>query len=313
MKQPLIVVVGPTASGKSDLAVSLAKRFNGEVISADSMQIYQGMPIATAVITEAEKQGIQHHLTEFLPPDASFSVAEYVKRARKVIDDILSRGKLPILCGGTGLYIQAVTENVDYSEENRDETYRLYLRRRLESEGGQALLNELSEIDPDFARGLHPNNTLRILRALEVFHATGETMTERHTKSKQNPSPYETLIIGICFKQRERLYERIDQRVEKMMEQGLLEEAKSFGISAAFTASQAIGHKELHPYLNGEISLPEAISHLKQKTRNYAKRQITWFSHMKGIQWLDADEFSAQEISAKAAEIVGFFLQSMLY
>lgn len=273
----LAVVCGPTASGKTRLAVDLAREFDGEVVSADSMQIYKGMDIASAKPTEAEKMGIPHHLMDFLDPREPFSVADYAILARKAIADIHSRGKMPIMCGGTGLYINTVVDNIEFDDTGSDPAYREELRALADEKGAGHLLEMLAGIDPETASQLHENNLKRIIRALEVYHSSGRTMTELKAASRLNPSPYEPCMMMIDYP-REELYARIDKRVDMMLEAGLLEEAREFFTHDDYpTAAQAIGYKELKPYLDGERTLEECTDTLKRETRRYAKRQLTWF------------------------------------
>ena len=286
----LIAIVGPTASGKTALAVNLAKGYNGEIVSADSMQIYKGMDIATAKPSISEREGIPHHLMDFLPPNQKFSVSQYVELAKKVINDILSRGKQPILCGGTGLYIRSLAENVQFTPEEMDETLRSELNKRYETEGGQVLLDELAQFDPETAILLHPHNNKRIIRAIEIYRTTGITMSEHIKQSKRTPSPYSLVAIGITYSDRQKLYDRINQRVDIMLEQGLIEETKQFyAEEKSSTAAAAIGYKELKPYLDGMTDLSAAVEKLKQETRRYAKRQLTWFKRDEYIHWIYAD------------------------
>ena len=311
INKKLLVVTGPTASGKSSLSIALAKRFSGEIVSADSMQIYSGMHIATAAVDEAEKQGIPHHLTEIFPVSTVFSVAEYSRLARKTIEEIHIRGKLPILTGGSGLYIDAVTENIDYFEEQSDYSVREKLKIRLKNDGAKPLLKELFEIDPETAERLHENDSGRIIRALEVYYLTGETMSKKKEKSRITPSEYENLIIGLNFSDRKILYDRIDKRVDEMVEKGLIKEAENFFSALPKdlrnTAVQAIGYKELLPYFEEKATLEDAISLLKQKTRNYAKRQLTWLNKKNDIHWIMMDGLSKEEIINISTEIVGNF------
>ena len=287
----MIAVVGATASGKTSLAIKIAQEYNGEIISADSMQIYKGMDIATAKATEEEKCGIPHYLMDFLSPTELFSVSEYVEMARNTINDILSRGKVPIVCGGTGLYIRSLVENIRFSPEQADENLRNHLNERYEKEGGEVLLQELAEFDPEIAKTLHPSNNKRIIRAIEIYQTTGITMSEHIRNSKNIPSPYEWTLIGITFADRQKLYDRINLRVDIMLEQGLLDETREFyRENKGKTATGAIGYKELKPYLDGEMSLEQAVENLKQVTRNYAKRQLTWFKKDTDINWIYADK-----------------------
>lgn len=291
-KCKLLVIVGPTASGKTKLAVELAKIYHGEVVSADSMQIYKGMDIATAKPTSEEMEGIPHHLMDFLSPDeASFSVADYAQLARQTISEISQRGHLPILAGGTGLYIKAIVDNVEYAEIQSDPVLRLRLREQAQTLGNEVMLERLRQIDPDLAAGLHPNNLNRILRALEVYELTGIPMSEHQRKSRLVPAPYQICMLGLTCQDRQKLYQRINQRVDLMMERGLLEEAREIERIYQGTARQAIGYKELAPYLHGQEPLELCVEKLKQATRNYAKRQLTWFSRDQRIQWLFTDTF----------------------
>lgn len=299
----MIAVVGATASGKTSLAVKIAQKYNGEIVSADSMQIYKGMDIATAKATEEEQCGIPHHLMDFLSPTELFSVSEYVEMAKNTINDILSRGKTPIVCGGTGLYIRSLVENIRFSPEQADENLRNKLNERYEKEGGEVLLRELAEFDPEIAKTLHPSNNKRIIRAIEIYQTTGVTMSEHIRKSKDIPSPYEWTVIGIAFADRQKLYDRINSRVDIMLEQGLLEETREFyRENKGKTAIGAIGYKELKPYLDGEMSLEQAVENLRQVTRNYAKRQMTWFKKDNYIHWIYADK--CQDVFEEAEKIV---------
>ncbi len=298
----LLAIVGPTASGKTDLSVRLAKYYGGEIISADSMQIYKGMNIATAKPSDEEKQGVVHHLMDFLEPDKEFSVADYVDLANKAAADIYSRGKLPILCGGTGLYVRSFLENIKFSETAYDKDIREKLNERYESDGGEKLIEYLAGFDPETAACLLPQNRKRIIRAIEVYEITGITMSEHIRRSKLTPSPYKSTVIGLTYSDRQILYDRINKRVDKMLEQGLIDEARNFyGTSAGSTASAAIGYKELKPYLDGNISLEEAVDSLKKATRHYAKRQLTWFRRDEYVNWIEIDR--CDDVFEEAARI----------
>ncbi len=302
-KKRIIAIVGPTASGKTALSVELAKKYNGEIISADSMQIYTGMDIATAKPTKEEMQGIPHHLIGFLPPTENFSVSEYVFLADKAAEDIISRGKIPIMCGGTGLYFKSFADNIKFSEEKYDKSLRVLLQKRYAEEGGETLIKELEKFDKESARTLHPNNGKRIIRAIEIYYTTGITMTEHIKRSKSVPSPYEFVVIGITFADRQKLYDRINLRVDIMMKNGLLDETKEFYSKyKSDTASAAIGYKELKPYLDGEVPFEEAVEKLKQETRHYAKRQLTWFRRDERINWIEADK--CKDIFEEACRII---------
>lgn len=307
---PVIAVVGPTASGKSALAVELALHFRGEIISADSMQIYQGMNIATAKSTEQDKRGIVHHMLDIIPVGAKFCVAEYVSQAKEIIFDVHKRGKMPIIVGGTGLYVDSLLNNIEFIDFPDNSEIRKKLTERLMIEGATALYEELKKIDETTAKALHPNNTGRVLRALEVYYLTGQTMTEIQRLSRVKPSPFCTCYIGLAFKDRQKLYHRIDMRAEEMIEKGLLLEAKEYSsLSKDKTAIQAIGYKELFPYFNNEITFYEAFENLKRETRRYAKRQITWFKRNNDINWLYVDDYADEACLIKASkEIVREFV-----
>lgn len=293
MKIPLIAVVGPTASGKTALSVALAKRLDGEIVSCDSMQIYRDMHIASAAPDPAEREGVPHHLLEFLEFDTPFSVADYVDVAHRVIADIYARGKAPLLVGGTGLYVNSLIDNVLFTEEKTDDALRQKLTDEYQTLGGDKMLQKLAEFDPDSAARIHPNNQKRVIRAFEIYLTTGRTMSGQIRDSKTAASPYIPYMIGLTCKDRSVLYERINKRVDLMMESGLLAEAKAaFDRKKSSTSSQAIGHKELFPYFEGEIPLADAVANLKTATRRYAKRQLTWFGRDERIQWIYIDETS---------------------
>ncbi len=293
VKKRFPVIAGPTASGKSALAVELAKRLCGEVVSADSMQIYRGLTVGTAAPTEEEKEGIPHHLIGFLPFDAAYSVAQYAADARRVLSDVFARECLPILCGGTGLYIQAIVENIEFSENAVPDGLRETLRQRAETQGGAALLQELQAVDPQTAARLHENDIGRIVRALEVYLSTGQPLSEQVRLSKQTPSPYDACVFFLDFRDRDRLYRRIHDRVDRMIQNGLLDEAQRL-LSGPEppTAIQAIGYKELRPYFEGTVSLQTALEELKKSTRHYAKRQLSWFRRMPDTHVLYVDDYT---------------------
>ncbi len=293
-KLPLIVVAGPTASGKTALAIALAKVLDGEVVSADSMQIYKGIPLATACPSMDERDGVVHHLLEYVELSESYSVARYAKDARAVIADIHSRGKMPILCGGTGLYIAAVTDNVCYEEQNdeRAAALRARLQAELAAEGEQAMWDKLNAVDPALASKLHINDRGRVLRALEVFELTGVPMSEQQKRQKEQPSPYDVTMFTLDFRDRAKLYDRIDRRVDVMMQNGLLEETAAVVRLLLPTAQQAIGCKELRPYFDGECTLSEALDCMKRRSRQYAKRQLSWFRRIETAHTLYVDDYS---------------------
>lgn len=290
-KLPLVVIVGPTASGKTALSIETAKRHNGEIVSADSMQIYKGMDIASAKPTEEEKQGIPHHLMDFLDITEKFSVADYLEKARNVIDDIHSRGKLPIVVGGTGLYVSSIIDNVKFDSIKSDGAVRERLTREMDELGAEAMLDRLMEADRETAQTLHPNNKTRIIRALEVFELTGIKLSVQKELSRMEESPYNNCIIGLNFNDRIDLYDRINRRVDIMISQGLIDEAKEIYDNYSLkTACQAIGYKELIPYFSGVEKLEACIDKIKQETRRYAKRQLTWFRRDERINWIMMDK-----------------------
>ena len=309
-KKPFVLAVaGPTASGKTWLGVELAKAYNGEVVSADSMQIYKGMDIASAKPTVEEMQGIPHHLISVLDRDTSFSAADYVKMAKEAIDDILSRGKLPIIVGGTGLYIDSLLNNVQFAEIKCDPAYRESLYEISRREGNEGLYAQLLAADPAAAESIHMNNTVRLVRALEVINATGRRFSDLKAESIAEESPYDSLILGLNADDRQKLYDRINLRVDAMLEAGLVEEARGLWQENMATAANAIGFKELIPFFEGTMSFDDCIDKIKQETRRYAKRQLTWFRRNNRIAWIIIDDFSAKyeilEKSEKAIENYG--------
>lgn len=295
-KIKIAVIAGPTASGKTALGVEMAKAFDGEVISADSMQIYKGMDIATAKPTAEEMQGIPHHLIDFLDRSQSFSVADYVELANEKIREVSGRGHLPIIVGGTGLYISSLVDNVKFPDIKTSPEIRKRIEKEIEESGAEAVFAKLEKYDPETAAELHPNNLVRVIRALEVFELTGRKLSEFKAESRLEESPYESIIIGLNFSDRQKLYDRINKRVDIMIENGLISESKKvFESGEMKTAANAIGYKELIPYFRGEASLDECIDKIKQETRRYAKRQLTWFRKNAKIQWIMLDEFDNTE------------------
>lgn len=302
-KIKIICVVGATASGKTALAVELARALDGEIISADSMQVYKDMPIATAVATEEEKRGIPHYLTEVLDVSESFSVAEFVSRARLLIDDIVSRGKVPVIAGGTGLFVDSLVKNITFADVKADDK----LRERLKQKDTDELYNELLSVDEKSALDIHKNNRKRVIRALELYYS-GISKTEQNDNSLVNESPYDALYIGIGYEDREKLYERINRRVDVMLQNGLIDEARANLSRTGKTARQAIGHKELKPYFDGEITLDDAVDNLKKETRHYAKRQLTWFRRNEKICWLYADKMDNNDLIKEAVKLSETFI-----
>lgn len=305
-KIPVAAVVGPTASGKTRLAVELAKALDGEVVSADSMQIYKEMDIGTAKPAVEEMDGVPHHLLDFLDPSCEFSVAQYVELARTAIEEIADRGKLPIVAGGTGLYVSSLLHNIAFSEVESAPELRASLQKLGEEKGNRYLWEQLQEVDPQLAAELHWNNVGRVIRALEVYRLTGVPMSEHKRLSRLQPSPYRCCVLGLNFRDRGELYRRIDKRVDLMLEQGLLEEIKRLlGRQSGKTARQAIGYKELIAYLEGECPLEQAVEKLKQDTRRYAKRQLTWFRREEMVHWLYAEDFeNGEQLTLEAVRLV---------
>ena len=302
-KIPLVVVAGATASGKTSLAINIAKKFSGEVVSADSMQIYKYMDIGTAKPTKEEMDGVVHHMIDIVTPDVNFSVADYCDMAHKVIEDIINRGKLPILAGGTGLYINSLVNDVTFEEAECDVTLRDELSKLAEKEGAVTLHNILKECDPVSAEKIHANNVKRVIRAIEVFRTTGERLSDHNEKSKEITSRYSPVMMEILW-ERDVLYERINKRVDIMMDQGLLEETKKLydmGYTKDLTSMQGIGYKEMFEYFDGVWTLDEAVDKIKQYSRNYAKRQNTWFKRDERIVRLNPEE----SFCDKAFELVG--------
>ena len=293
MKKEFIAVTGATASGKTALSVEIARRLDGEVISCDSMQIYKGMDVGTAKPTTEEQRGIPHHMIDILSPDADFSAGDYSTMAGSIISDIISRKKVPVMCGGTFLYLDSMTTVSALSDSEKDEKLREELKKYALENGNAALHKMLSEIDPEAAKSIHENNVKRVIRAIEIYRATGKTKTFWDKKSKESEPPFQAHIIVIDYNDREILYDRINRRVDIMMENGLEKEARGLYdkglLDEKYSASQAIGYKEFIPYFKGEKSLTEVVSEIKQSSRNYAKRQLTWLKRYTDAARLTAD------------------------
>ncbi len=311
-KPRVLAIVGPTASGKTALGVEMAKLLDGEVVSCDSMQIYEGLDIATAKPTIEEMQGIPHHLIGIIPRTQKFSVADYALLARGKIAEITARGKLPILVGGTGLYADAVLSGMQFEEEPGDPAIRERLYHRLETEGADVLYAELLTLDPEAAEKIHPNNSVRLVRALEICLRTGDTFTAYKQRNAAHPSPYNAVIFGLDW-EREVLYDRIGRRVDLMLEQGLIEEVRNARDPAMQTSAAAIGYKELLPYLDGSAELETCIEDIKRETRRYAKRQMTWFRRNAQICWLDMVESNKLEKNSKNEQKIIAKLKEMWY
>ena len=304
----IAAVVGPTASGKTALAVALAKQFNGEVVSADSMQIYRKLNIGTAKPTAEEMQGVPHHMLDVADPGESYSVSRYEKEATACVEDILSRGKLPILCGGTGLYVDALIRGGGFLESGVDSGLRAQLEEEWDARGGEAMLQRLASFDPDSAARLHLNDKKRIIRAVEVYLQTGITITAHNARTAALPPRYDAVMIGLRTDPRQILYSRIDRRVTKMLDAGLEQEARQLLESGdlAGTAAQAIGYKEMLAYFHGEATLEQAADLIRQKSRNYAKRQLTWFQRDDRVHWIT---YNQPESEAEVFRIATNFLQ----
>jgi len=286
-KEKLVVIVGPTAVGKTELSLQLAGHFQGEIISGDSMQVYRGMDIGTAKATPEERAMVPHHLIDIIDPDEEYSVALFQSAATRLITEINQRGHLPFIVGGTGLYIESVTHRFQFAEAEHDPELRERLQRLAETEGVDALHRQLAEFDPITANRLHPNDVKRVIRAIEIYRLTGHKMSDYQHRAAH--SPYDLVMIGLSM-DRDVLYQRINERVDKMIEAGLVEEVRLLldrGYQPGLTSMQGLGYKELVPYLYGEITQEQAINNIKQRTRHFAKRQLSWFRRMTEIQWFD--------------------------
>lgn len=286
-RKKLVVIIGPTAVGKTKLSIDIAHRLNGEIISGDSMQIYKGMDIGTAKITPEEMEGVPHHLIDIKEPDDEYSVAEFQEAVRPLIDEITDKNKMPMIVGGTGLYIQSVLYNYQFTESPSDPEFRKRLELELKQKGEQAIHELLAQVDPESAKRIHPNNTRRVIRALEIFYCTNIPMHE-HLKKQENELLYDVALIGLTM-DREVLYQRINQRVDIMVENGLLKEVKSlYDQGLRDTQSiKAIGYKEIYDFFDGKVTFEDAVNQLKQNSRRYAKRQLTWFRNKMDVKWFD--------------------------
>ena len=310
LSKPRVVAVGgPTASGKTALSVALARAFDGEIINADSMQIYKNLDVGTAKPSAEERQGIPHYLLDFLSPETPYSVADFTAAADPLIRDITARGRLPLVVGGTGLYITSLLSGMAFAPEKTDPAIRARLQARADTEGGAALYAELQRVDPDYAAQVHPNNLPRVIRALELFEATGRRMSDQRREARPAEAPYHALCLCLTCRDRAVLYSRIDRRVDEMVENGVLDEARQVydHRDAYRTAAQAIGYKEFFPYFEGTANLTECTERLKQATRNYAKRQLTWFRRQNDAVWLYLDE---EDVTERARTLVRAFLHN---
>ena len=308
MKKPLVVLAGPTAVGKTELSISLAKRINGEIISADSMQVYKYMDIGSAKIKYEEMQGIKHHLIDVLDPTEEFNVSLFQSLVKKSMVEIYEQGRIPILVGGTGFYIQAILYDIDFTKESSEKNTRKALTDFLHERGADALFERLKEVDPKSAEAIHPNNTKRVIRALEYFYDTGELISVHNERERKKESPY-NFVYFVLNDKRDLLYQRIDRRVDLMMEQDLVSEVESLkkmGCNSEMTSMQGLGYKEILSYLNGENSLTEAVDKIKRNTRRFAKRQLTWFRREPDVIWVDKDKFGYDE-----EKILAFMLEKL--
>ena len=298
MKPIVYVIGGPTASGKSKLAVELAKKVNGEIISADSIQIYKEMNIGTAKVNKEEMQGVQHYLVDFVSPDERYSVSNFKKDAEKAIEEILEKGKTPIVVGGTGLYIDSLIYGIEFQNEEVDLEYREKLNKIADEKGLESLYKKAQEIDPEAMKKISINDRKRIIRVLEIYHKTGKTKTEQELQSRKNEVKYEYKVFAITM-DREKLYERIEKRIDFMIEQGLIEEVKQIleKYHTFPTAMQGLGYKEVVEYLEGSCTKEEMIEKIKKETRHYAKRQLTWFRKNKETIWLDGEKSTDENVS----------------
>jgi tRNA dimethylallyltransferase len=296
-QKPLIILTGPTSVGKTALSTALAKAVDGEIISADSMQVYKYMDIGTAKITPEEMKGVPHYLIDELEPDEDFNVVKFQQMSKKYMEQIYSKGKIPILVGGTGFYIQAVLYDIDFTENDSDTTYRLELEQLLKERGEGYLHDMLKQADPESAKAIHQNNSKRVIRALEYLKLTGDKISEHNKEQRNKTSPY-LFCYFVLNKDREELYKTINQRVDRMLQDGLLEEVRKLadrGYARDLVSMQGLGYKEILAYLNGECDLETAATILKRDTRHFAKRQLTWFKREKDVIWVDKDQFTTEK------------------
>lgn len=296
MKKPLIVIAGPTASGKTSISVALAKKIGGEIISGDSMQVYKHMDIGTAKVTEEEKQGIPHYMIDEFYPDEECSVALFQEKVQHYMNKIYNKGKIPIIVGGTGFYIQAITHDIKFENTVKDEKYRKQLMKEVNLYGPEYLHNKLKQVDPQSAENIHMNNIKRVVRALEYYSQTGEPISKHNRRENERETPYNLAFFALNM-DRSTLYSRINQRVDQMIESGLIDEIQSLinkGYSKDLISMKAIGYKEFFPFFEGTLTLEECISNLKRDTRHYAKRQFTWLKHQANPIWIDVDQYNFQ-------------------
>ena len=296
-KRPLIILTGPTSVGKTSLSIALAKAVGGEIISADSMQVYRTMDIGTAKIAPEQMQSVPHYLIDVLDPVEDFNVVRFQQLAKEAMEQIYAKNKIPILVGGTGFYIQAVLYDIDFTENDTDTSYRKELEQLLMDQGGAYLHEQLQKVDPDSAAAIHPHNSKRVIRALEFARLTGDKISEHNKEQREKESPYQFCYF-VLNKERSKLYETIDRRVDQMLEEGLIPEVQTLankGYTRDLVSMQGLGYKEILAYLEGECTLEEAVRILKRDTRHFAKRQLTWFKREKDVIWVDKDSFSSEE------------------
>lgn len=307
MKQPLIILTGPTAVGKTALSIGLAKAIDGEIISADSMQVYRGMDIGTAKIHPEEMQGVPHHLIDILSPQEAFHVADFQKRCKHCMQEIYQRNKIPILVGGTGFYIQAVLYDIQFPETEADESYRKQLEQEAKTKGAAVLHQKLAEVDPEAAGQIHPNNVKRVIRALEYYQQTGRQISMHNEEERSKDSPYHFAYYVLNLP-REVLYDRINKRVEQMRQEGLEAEVRRLleeGCRRGMVSMQGLGYKEMIQSIQGEISIEEAYDKIKQETRHFAKRQLTWFRREREVSWIQKEQY------ADEGEILDFWVEDL--
>ena len=312
-KIKIAAIVGPTASGKTALSIALAKKYNGEIVSCDSMQVYRGMDVGTAKPDLAEQDGVVHHMFDVADPKSTYSCADYVRDAKEKIKEIVSNGKLPIICGGTGLYLDSLLRGGSFEVTDTLPEYREELMQLATREGNERVHQMLRDVDPESADAIHPNNIKRVIRALEIYKSSGVKKSERDKQSREPESEYDALVFGIRFADREALYDRINRRVDIMLDMGLEEETRRLLAEGVFessgTATQAIGYKELLGYIRGEMTLCEAAEELKTASRRYAKRQMTWFNSHSNVQWIDVEgEYDSKLLFKKACKLFDEFV-----
>lgn len=306
-KKPLVILTGPTSVGKTSLSISLAKAINGEIISADSMQVYKYMDIGTAKIKPEETDGVAHYLIDELDPDEEFNVVKFKQLSNKYMEQIYEKNKVPLLVGGTGFYIQAVLYDIDFTENEADNSYRAYLQQLLQEHGNEYLHQMLREKDPISAASIHPNNSKRVIRALEYLKLTGERISQHNEQQRSKSSPY-NFCYFVLNRNRADLYDTINRRVDLMMKEGLVDEVKALkaaGYTRELVSMQGLGYKELLAYLDGEYSLEEAVDILKRDTRHFAKRQLTWFKREKDVTWVDKDNYKTE------ADILSYMINEL--